>query len=447
MSAPEDYSNWSANSANYRKGKNAFISQHVPPDISKTRSWRYQICIPVREMNGNDETDESREMRGKAIDRMTHTYAGAHSVLVIDPELRHLDNDMLRTDPDQFYGCVIRSDWMRRCWTYQEGAMAGRLFALLDTEPVYLTRLRHSLTHGTPRETSELRQELTKWISDLPGPRQTQEYTSRRFIIGRDQGTFAEVWNALVSRTTSREADRYLIFALMLDLVVSPLIDIRDYLGQQSLSVFNSLETVPLDFIYDTDVYFEDCWLPKSMRTRRFSGSYLNRLSFDESLLALTAKSAMAGDVFPGLYLLDRRALDGNELVIVTVAGKRSAYLDLSSGVREQLQRHHPLVLLVKDTHAPDDDFATSAVLFQRISESVAENTWQLRRLCGTSCTLAGLAHRSRDGFCHEDLFATTPDYSFNIQCGKQPCKSQSTKVITNPSTRLRRRPTPQTPS
>lgn len=87
--------------------------------------WVDTLCIPVREMEDGEETPASKRMRGKAIDRMTQTYAGAHSVLVIDPEMRHLDTTMLNNDPDQFYGRFIRSDWMRRCWTYQEGAMAG----------------------------------------------------------------------------------------------------------------------------------------------------------------------------------------------------------------------------------------------------------------------------------------------------------------------------------
>ena len=181
--------------------------------------WVDTLCIPVREMDGDVESDPSRRMRGKAIDRMTQIYAGAHSVLVIDPEIRHLDNNMLRTDSDQFYGRFIRSDWMRRCWTYQEGAMAGRLFAFAqfracvpDTKSLQYTPRQFKTALMIDNRNSP------SGISDLPGPRQTQEYASRSLIIGRDQGTFAEVWRALVSRTTSQEADRYLIFALMLNL-------------------------------------------------------------------------------------------------------------------------------------------------------------------------------------------------------------------------------------
>jgi hypothetical protein len=165
--------------------------------------WVDTLCIPVREFEDGKETDASWRMRGMAIDRMTQIYAGAHSVLVIDPEIRHLDNTMLEKDPDQFFGRFIRSDWMRRCWTYQEGAMAGRLFALLRTEPAYLTRQRHKITQEGPEHAMQLRDELTRWLSNLPGPRQTQDYASGCLIIGRDQEAFGEVWRALLSRTTA----------------------------------------------------------------------------------------------------------------------------------------------------------------------------------------------------------------------------------------------------
>ncbi|KAF2014209.1 hypothetical protein BU24DRAFT_423232 [Aaosphaeria arxii CBS 175.79] len=381
--------------------------------------WVDTLCIPVREMSGEDETAASREMRGMAIDRMTHIYAGAHSVLVIDPEMRHLENDMLRTDPNQLYGRFIRSDWMRRCWTYQEGAMAGRLFALLNDEPIYLTRLRYLIFQGNPEQASALRQELTKWISDLPGPRQTQEYASRRFIIGRDQETFAEVWTALMSRTTSQEADLYLIFALMMDLVVGPLVTIRHEAdrSRQLRTIFNSLEIVPLDFIYSTDVCSEACWLPKKMSTQEFSGNYLRRHSHEESTLVLTAGAAMAGLVSPGLYLVDTRALKRNELVIETVTGQRSVHLRFSHSVLARLPKCSPLVLMIKDTDASDDGLESSAAIFERISDMDAESKWQLKRLCAISCTLERTPNLSRGVSSHENLFVTLPEQAFEIQC------------------------------
>jgi hypothetical protein len=56
------------------------------------------LCIPVREISGEDKTAASREMRGMAINRIIQIYASAHSVLAINLEMRHLENDMLRTN-------------------------------------------------------------------------------------------------------------------------------------------------------------------------------------------------------------------------------------------------------------------------------------------------------------------------------------------------------------
>lgn len=381
--------------------------------------WVDTLCIPVREMNDDVESDTSRRMRGKAIDRMTQIYAGAHSVLVIDPEIRHLDNEMLHTDPDQFYGRFIRSDWMRRCWTYQEGAMAGRLFTLLSSGLVYLTQHRFKILQDNSNEFSERQKELTRWISDLPGPRQTQEYASRSLIIGRDQKTFAEVWRALVSRTTSQEADRYLIFALMLNLVPSPLLGFRSDLDRQSSTIFNSLERIPLDFIYNGDDFRRRFWLPSNMGEQSFSGNYLTRRNFDQPWLTLTAESAMAGTVSPGLYFLEHTDLHGDGILISTATGERVAFLGLKSEHERELRDCHPLVLLVKDTNAFDDTFNTTAVLFQYTPDSAEENVWKLERLCATTCVLAAHRERIRARTSRDDFLSPRSEHVFEIICGK----------------------------
>jgi hypothetical protein len=386
--------------------------------------WIDTLCIPVREIEGNVELDiesaASKSMRGKAIDRMTQIYAGAHSVLVMDPEIRSLDNEILNTNPDEFYGRMIRSDWMRRCWTYQEGAMASRLFALLRSGPVYLTQHRFQILHDDRGRYSALRKELTKWISDLPGPRQTRDFAARDLIIGGYRDIFSQVWNALVSRLTSREADRYLILSLMLGLVPSPLLDIRDDLCQQSRTIFNSLDRVPLDFLYNKSGFGHSFWLPTQIKQQSFSCGYIMRLDRDQPLLTLTAESAMAGLVPRGLYFFEHMDMARDTLVLSTKNGPFLARLELSKRTQRLLRGCHQLALLVQNTE--DDVYLeTDVALFQYWPKNDVEGTWGFKWLCATTCELSRYARRGQPSVVAPNEFITHPEYSYDISCGKHP--------------------------
>ena len=92
------------------------------------RYWMDTLCLPVNPANEN----QIRKTKDAAINRMSQTYAGSHSTIVLDTELAEIafvSQDNLSQDSLLFYyGRILCSAWISRCWTYEEAAMAPLLF-------------------------------------------------------------------------------------------------------------------------------------------------------------------------------------------------------------------------------------------------------------------------------------------------------------------------------
>lgn len=376
--------------------------------------WVDTLCIPVREKVNGRETDESKDVRAAAIDRMTQIYAGAHSVVIIDPELRSLPNNLLTSDREQFFGRLLRSDWMRRCWTYQEGAMGGRLFALLQSGLVYVTREHYNIRNNP--SSSPLLLELTKWLERLPAPRRSREYHSRLYITGTEQETFAEVWNNLLARTTTRDGDRLLIFALMVNLVPGRLCSQESWewtIERKLRIIFSSLNLIPMDFLFDhsNDVNY---WLPERIRERiSLTGGQLTREDFQQNFLSFDSHSANTGKDRPAMYTMSVAALRRGYVTI----GPREDCFRIHLDTPPQLGSQSTYVLLLKDTGVPGTPSGDEikGVLLQVTSDDGPK--WILKRLC----TCALLAQRRLQGSpeaLDQDLLLI-PDLSFYIECSK----------------------------
>ena len=63
--------------------------------------------------------------------------------------------------------------------------------------------------------------------------------------------------------------------------------------------------------------------------SKSFSGNYLTRRDFGQPWLTLTAESAMAGTVSPGLYLLGDADLHRDGILISTTTGERMVFLGI----------------------------------------------------------------------------------------------------------------------
>ncbi|KAI0099789.1 hypothetical protein GGR51DRAFT_534399 [Nemania sp. FL0031] len=368
--------------------------------------WIDTLCIPVREYRDVSETPESEEIRGAAIDRMTQIYAGSHSVYVIDPELRILPNNLVKQDPRRLAAHIFRCDWMRRCWTYQEGAMGRRLFVMLESGPMYLTREFFHILNGdnngvhetaldpeARRHQTQLK-ELTSWLSDLPAPRHTYEYDSRRLISGSGPKAFAIVWNSLLARTTLREEDRYLILALMTNLVPSPLIG-RDKIkpDEKLRSIFNSLSIIPQDFLYDMTPTVNGYWLPKTMEGRlSYTGGHLVRESIEKYEFELAHLQRGETDDTSALYILPLGPLSGRYFSVSVPNGNLGFQILSPAEVGRIYESHESILLLVKDYRTLS--FSTTMAALFKMTSREAPNEWQLERICGARCIAADPSQR-----------------------------------------------------
>ena len=387
--------------------------------------WIDTLCIPVKEFVQGVETQESQMLRGKAIDRMTQIYGGAHSVWIIDPELRHVDNSLLESDPQKLFGLILRCDWMRRCWTYQEGAMARRHFVVLRDGPVYLTRERYKIIRDCRDDYDQsLLKELTNWVSELPAPREANEYESRHLISGTDPKVFAQVWNSLVARTTTHEGDRFLIFALMMNLIPGEIYQVKDA-AQKLRTIFNSLTSVPTDFLFVPGLSRDGYWLPDGFirgRLSTTSGRVIRDRSHRDRFI-LSYEDAKAGGDDPGLYLIKRQDLQTQRPhIIETGAGSCALRLRFErSEDREYAWTcgTSDFALLIKDRGLL---FSESLQLSEaRGALFIVDGTdnpdgLQLKHICGLTCVVSDDEARS---VSLDDNLLEVEGQSVFIECGE----------------------------
>ena len=226
--------------------------------LSPARStlfWMDTLCIPVRDQSceNAEETKSSRETRQRAINGMQEIYMGAIAVLVIDPDLRHLNNSSSR---HQIYGRVLTSSWMSRCWTFEEASMAAEVFVQLKDQP-YRLRM-HEPTQRSKvldfRETlaGHLQKEMMSWTNDLPlaggSAISAVDNVGRETITMAYPYTFIRLYNTILRRATSRESDRLVILSTMLNF--RP-IDLARFPPEQRLSrIIASLKFLPESILY-----------------------------------------------------------------------------------------------------------------------------------------------------------------------------------------------------
>lgn len=89
-----------------------------PTQLATTTFWIDSLCIP------RDENS-----RRSAIETMASVYKLAKSVIVLD---RTLQQCTMKSSPEELLLRIYTSPWMNRVWTYQEGALASKLYFKLS---------------------------------------------------------------------------------------------------------------------------------------------------------------------------------------------------------------------------------------------------------------------------------------------------------------------------
>ncbi|KAK0740069.1 hypothetical protein B0T18DRAFT_439916 [Schizothecium vesticola] len=179
--------------------------------------WIDTLCIPLE-----------KPYRNMAISRMKEAYAYAHMTIVLDSEFQTLEAK--RCSDEEARLRLGLSGWMRRAWTFQEGALAGDMLRFLCHDgPFQLPAVKRG---GSPYVPVNVPQSQ---IDDMVKAR--QGFSLRRCVLEDSKKFFAGmkttwlklgplsppghrvarlvgVWERMRLRATSHELDKFICFAV-----------------------------------------------------------------------------------------------------------------------------------------------------------------------------------------------------------------------------------------
>ena len=171
--------------------------------------WMDTFCIPV-ECKGDNLDPLRRTLKQKAIALMSLIYAGAERVLAIDYDIGHALPDHMAFV--ELTARLASCGWMTRAWTLQEGSLASRLciqfengflFAL-EGQRMFKNALKIARWNNYFDEQTELLLECRDaWHLPTVGQ---HEADNRNDLTGREV-QLIEVWNSLISRSTTKPED------------------------------------------------------------------------------------------------------------------------------------------------------------------------------------------------------------------------------------------------
>ncbi|KAL8880973.1 MAG: hypothetical protein Q9198_001728 [Flavoplaca austrocitrina] len=242
--------------------------------------WIDTLCIP-RTTNKTDREyiDRVWDRRQDSINRMTQTYAGASSVIVLDTELQDFNlrtaGDSVNHESDMLaaFARTLCSGWMTRCWTYQEAAMASHLlvqhrdgpFALSVARAEVMQRNERLLRASSYSQLDDMMDEMSAWFSRLPGTRDNQLFRACKAISKSSPEVFTQIWNDLGMRTTSRPVDRIQIFSLLVNISPTDLLKLPKNVRLKAI-IKSQLE-IPLALLFQRPL--TEWQLEENARQRR----------------------------------------------------------------------------------------------------------------------------------------------------------------------------------
>ena len=238
--------------------KDAERGADLPPVTASCVFWMDTLCLP-----------KQKPQRNLAINQMNRIYAEAQQVVVLDHGIQKVGTDR---QEEEILANLVSSAWMSRCWTFQEGRLAQQLLinidhSLRDPFAVYNQVAKEVATYGpgmgTWSDKLQLRRELASGLYRMR-PMKDEK------IRSTDLDYFADIWNELVSRTTSRPEDEIKILTLMLDLSVNELESISED-DIRLKAVFRTQEELPVSFLFAETLSNrgsnDEIWLPENLTT------------------------------------------------------------------------------------------------------------------------------------------------------------------------------------
>lgn len=182
--------------------------QLLPGELSHIEyMWLDTLCVP-------SDSVKHKIAKAAALGKMHYTYENASAVLVLDSWL--LSCNSSRATKVEILMRIFNSTWNRRLWTYQEGALAKRLFFQFK-DTAHELDLSYQLFLDTSDAIIDftLKQPLITKYQSLRGFKQT----GNRFSV-----QLGSVIVALRFRTTSVATDEALCISTLLNLKVEQIV-------------------------------------------------------------------------------------------------------------------------------------------------------------------------------------------------------------------------------
>jgi len=219
------------------------------------------LCIPV---SLDSQADEDRDLKFRAMKHITPIYAGAFNTLVLDRGIQDT-NTAVRNQVagDEFAALILRSKWMQRGWTLEEGSLAQTCVFQLMGKPYQMSTSLWSLYpiakwHHSPlkRAFINVRQLMSlllkRALSDEKRQLTTDPKHSRTQRVAKllRVPQFVWIWNSLLERATTKVQDGPIILANLLDFNVYSL---RAESEEEQLKLLiQNCDELPLSLLYNT---------------------------------------------------------------------------------------------------------------------------------------------------------------------------------------------------
>ncbi|KAL9016265.1 MAG: hypothetical protein Q9185_006387 [Variospora sp. 1 TL-2023] len=251
--------------------------------------WIDTLCIPVGEPYKTAYT--------KTLYRMAQLYIAAQCVLVLDPELQHVNHRAI--PKEQTFAQIMCSAWNSRSWTFQEACMARIWFIQFadgyfavdrkyfefqkasekldeDIEDVNPTTTLSS-NFPTAMNMSEpqvrLMDDVSYWFREMPVIVKIKNRDPRELMHKlEDWKNFALAWNGLRTRSTTKADDLLGILAVVVDLSAGEILKLPP--ESRLKAILRSQSTLPLPLLYQStpkllDNKGFDTWAPSGIKGDR----------------------------------------------------------------------------------------------------------------------------------------------------------------------------------
>ncbi|EEA28671.1 conserved hypothetical protein [Talaromyces marneffei ATCC 18224] len=240
----------------------AWRAEDAPPLF-----WLDTLCIPV-----NDKA-----VRRDAICLMGMIYGGATQVVVLDLAIQRMNFDSDNIPAVLSY--LPSSAWLSRCWTLQEGSLGSRCsvqtakrainpFSAKFRIDIFAYERQSCGMQLRRRIQTSLLDRLRESIRSLDTqPTGIIASMFRTEFISTDRANFAEVWNAISTRSATKQYDKFAIFASLLRFNTHFIMGLTSHANQMRAMIY-SLDDVPVSIFYNkgprerSNEVHKDRWLP-----------------------------------------------------------------------------------------------------------------------------------------------------------------------------------------